>query len=499
MKKINVTISIICLMLIINTNFVIALSYHPSPNEGPATTLINNNDWNDGCFSGIWVEKQTNDSGQINGVLNLGRNPLIGVISGNIYTQEQGIRGIFQGFFFHKLIYGSINLIDDNQEMIFIGKITFFDDDFFDIIIQTSTKNTYHIFGNYNYSFLPDISGPYHIGIRDSHLIDTNRMEKYTSENNDDYREMMIRIWYPISKQNHQQPHDYMDYVTFQWLKNRSPLPLITIPNNAYQFIRPHYYLNESIINSNERFPLIIFSPGYDGNYEIYTSFIENLVSNGFIVTSINHPYVSGITVFPDGRTISAAPIESFSLQTVVDDIYFVLDHMLYLNETDQMLKGMIDKQNIGVFGHSFGGAASLQVLSTDDRFKAGLTLDGAFYSSIIPSSFEKPIMIQLAENSFATNTTNLLWEVIETSGFKIIIKGSSHYAFTDVGLLLDHLLPAIPPNLLGFGTIEPKRMVNITRSLELPFFQVYLKNYPLQILLNALSEFDEIIVETKI
>jgi hypothetical protein len=83
---------------------------------------------------------------------------------------------------------------------------------------------------------------------------------------------------------------------------------LITIPNNAYLFVRPHGR-NETTIASRVVSGWSLFSPGYDGVYQIYTSFIEDLVSHGFIVASINHPYVSGITVFPDGRTVGLADV----------------------------------------------------------------------------------------------------------------------------------------------------------------------------------------------
>ena len=123
----------------------------------------------------------------------------------------------------------------------------------------------------------------------------------------------MVRIWYPIEKKQYNDYYDYMDYFTFQWLKNRSPVPLITIPNHAYTFVHPHLNENIPLIDNNQLFPIIIFSPGYDGNFEIYTSLIEDLVSNGFIIISMNHPYVSGLTVFPDGRKIPVESIKPYS------------------------------------------------------------------------------------------------------------------------------------------------------------------------------------------
>jgi 5-methylthioribose kinase len=92
----------------------------------------------------------------------------------------------------------------------------------------------------------------------------------------------------------------------------------------------------------------------------------------------------------------------------------------------------------------------------------------------------------------------NQIWENFTSNAFAVWINGSEHYSFTDVGILLNHLLPAIPPKLLGFGDIDPKRMVNITRSIELAFFETYLKTSPINSLEEALLMFPEIIFKSK-
>ena len=244
---------------------------------------------------------------------------------------------------------------------------------------------------------------------------------------------------------------------------------------------------------------ILVFSPGYDGNLEIYTSLIEDLVSNGFVVASINHPYVSGITVFPDGRTIKASPVLSSSLSTVVSDVKYVLDFLSTLNYSDGRFMGRFDLSRIGMFGHSFGGAATVICCYEDPRVKAGLTLDGVVYENFSFYEFNKPFMMMLAEASFTDYTYNYLWNVLESDSFKVVIQGSTHYAFTDVGILLKHFLPFIPQEVLGFGTIEPKRMVNITKSFELRFFEVYLKKYPLDYLIELDFIFEEVDLEYKL
>ena len=114
----------------------------------------------------------------------------------------------------------------------------------------------------------------------------------------------------------------------------------------------------------------IVFVSDRDGNYEIYTSLIEDLVSDGFVVASVNHPYISGITVFPDGRAIRATSIRDISLKSIIGDAKFVLDFLTKLNNTDQFFSGRFDLSKVGMFGHSFGGASTIMCLYEDSRFK---------------------------------------------------------------------------------------------------------------------------------
>jgi hypothetical protein len=354
--------------------------------------------------------------------------------------------------------------------------------------------------GEYESSFLPPLTGVFGVGVKSMHLIDENRLEEFTPDDPDDFREMMIQIWYPIDKEIVEPRIDYMDAPTFAWLKARSPIPLFTIPDNGYSFVRPHARSEPSISNVNDMYPVILFSPGYDGVYQIYTSFIEDMVSNGYIVVSINHPYVSGITVFPDGRKIyvSDIPPAELSLNSVVDDAKFVLDNVFEMNESDDDFKGRFDLSKVGMYGHSFGGASTSICCYQDERFLCGLTLDGVFYLDYIPEKLEKPFLLMIAENRFNNENVQDMWNNLDVNAFKVEIEGSTHYAYTDVGVLLKHLLPLVPPVLLGFGTIEPKLQVNITRMITKTFFDVYLQGENVEDLITFLSSIDEVKFEYK-
>ena len=457
--------------------------------------------WSDGSFSGMWINDET--EGSFSGVLSLGRSSFQGSFHGTVLSDTGQTIGTMNGFFYKYTVVGSIK---NNLQKIerFFGALEY-DETSFTATIQLINGESVSCHGVYESSFLPPLTGEYSVGVKTLHLIDSSRGEWF-SDDPTDVRELMVRIWYPSVEIDPLYRIDYMDETTFRWLKDQSPIPLLSIPLTAHTYIRPHSYEQAVFYRDAAPFPVLLFSHGYDGVDAIYSSFIEDMVSHGYIVVSINHPYVAGITVFPDGKIIEIAPVpignvsEFFtrSLRTVIDDVFFVLDELMILNEVDEPLSGCFDFSKVGMYGHSFGGAATVVCCFEDDRFKAGLTLDGVVYDELITGDIPKPLLLLLAEGRINNQATLDLFEKVSTDAYMVGVLGSTHYGYTDVGVLLSHLLPTIPQKLLGFGTIDAKHMVNITRAIGLAFFDVYLKGMDKQILFDVFSLYNEVVVQFK-
>jgi hypothetical protein len=497
MKKQTIAIIILCSILML-CPFTSAL---PSVNSRAVP------DWPDGEFQGVWNKRNDQTSGSFWGDLNQVRRATRGTFTGEWNTSDGSTTGTFRGFFYGMILTGQWDVTETGETNRVTGILRLNDTHFSARLVSPRT-GLIDLSGVHDASFLPKLTGTYGVGVKTIHLVDENRSENFTVNDTTDVREIMVQLWYPINKTIEEPRVDYMDAPTFQWLKGRSPVPLVTIPDTAYQFVRPHGR-NETMIASGV-FPVVIFSPGYDGVYQIYTSFIEDLVSHGFVVASMNHPYVSGITVFPDGRTVGLASVPTdpaaqaaffnMSLRTIVEDAKFLLDTLAEMNVTDPDYSSHFDLSRVGMYGHSFGGANTAVCCYEDSRITAGLTLDGVFYSSFIPGNITKPFLMMFAEARLANDSTiNYMWNHVSNDAFKMNISGSTHYAYTDVGVLLSHLVPLIPPKILGFGTIPPKRMVNITKTYETAFFEVFLKGEPVETLLGLSSYFPEVQIEYKI
>jgi predicted dienelactone hydrolase len=463
-------------------------------------------EWNDGRFTGQIYDLQSTENGTITGTLNLGRKSTRGTFYATWTINNQN--GHATGLFNNKIILGTIK-----QPTItpFIGKLTITPCSL-TILLIIPLQGIYTVYAHYDASFLYPPSGPYDIGVKTYHFIDESRPENFTVNDPDDLREMMVQLWYPLSTENasyEYQKNLYMDAISFQWLKGRSPIPLFTIPNHANQYVNPYSVQNPPIETIDGPFPVIIFSHGYDGVYQIYTSLIEDLVSHGYIIASINHPYIAGVTVFPDNRTITVSQIPSdpeeaeawrtLGLRSVVEDAKYVLNILSEWNITDPFYAGTMNLNQIGMYGHSFGGGATAICCYEDTRFKAGLTLDGFSSPESISSGLETPFLMMVTQDRYNNDTIlDQIWENLTGNAYLIGIQGSQHYSYTDVGILLQHLLPLVPPKLLGFGTIDQKRMVNITVTIERAFFDVYLRQANPDTLTTILDFYPEITYKLK-
>ncbi len=388
---------------------------------------------------------------------------------------------------------------------------------------------------------LPALTGPFAVGTTKYHLIDKSRKEN-ASKNPEDYRELMVHIWYPIDKNIEGEPYPYlsqeMPYVK-HFISEQSHTPLEKL--GFLDVVKTRSIYNASVSSSNTRWPVVIFSPGVGtGVVRSYTSVLEDLASHGYIVVGIDHPYDNLVTFFPDGRIIrpeDAKPvtqkpvdnpnemleIRSKGLSDMMDrwvqDTKFVLDKLekMNINDPNHLLTSKLDLSHIGIFGHSFGGATAVQVCRQDSRCKAGILIDGSPEGKDAQMAFDKPFMFleasqsvdlgnyppdEMLEKMHMTkadvdkviidyrSAIENLFNYLLNDAYLAILKKADHMSFTDYPFLL----PSLPP-----GTIAPLKGIEITRKLVVDFFDVYLKNKDRNQFIALLKGLPEITEKIKI
>lgn len=148
-----------------------------------------------------------------------------------------------------------------------------------------------------------------------------------------------------------------------------------------------------------EGFPLIIFDHGFCGIKDSNESSFLELASHGYVVCSIDHPYQSFYTINEQGETtiISNSYLQEYRqlgddpdknldllqkwLDIRVADANLVIDTIL---AQEGGLYSLIDKEVIGVFGHSLGGATATALARVSGDIDAVINLDGPMPYEII-------------------------------------------------------------------------------------------------------------------
>lgn len=98
-------------------------------------------------------------------------------------------------------------------------------------------------------------------------------------------------------------------------------------------------------------------------------------------------PYFQTVkTVYFQSAKLTDLAERDLHIQLWMEDTAFVLDQVEKLNREDvkALFTGRIDTSRIGMFGHSYGGAAAAQMLLKDARIKAAIDMDGTLYGSTV-------------------------------------------------------------------------------------------------------------------
>ena len=332
---------------------------------------------------------------------------------------------------------------------------------------------------------LPEPTGNFNVGTVVSDFTDKNRVETF-SKKEGKFRKIAVQFWYPSEKTGSEVLYDI------------SGAP---------------------ISKSHKNYPVLIFSHGAFGMRMSNASTFRELASHGYIVASIDHTYQAFYTAFEDGKGI---PVNIDFLNTAIGvslddipaeetfkvthdwldlrtaDIELVIDSLKSgeIGSSAKFLKDYMDLNNIGLFGHSLGGAASAQVARQRDDVKAAIVIDGTMIGDITglnkdkkeiitDRSFDKPLMLMygsLFQQEEAKATSYLpnisAFDNSINAAYSLCIKGSGHLNFTD--------LPRISPFLakkLGVGTIDSFKCIEIVNNYTLDFFDKHIKGQPSSLL----------------
>ncbi len=207
--------------------------------------------------------------------------------------------------------------------------------------------------------------------------------------------------------------------------------------------------------------PVVLWSPGFGVERDMYLGIISSLVPNGYIVVTVSVPNESVFTVYPDAtfikqdKTLTELKSTDYRgwhvlLVSRSRSITSVLDYLEFLNLSDPELAGLFDLGRVAAVGHSLGGATVFEVSKVEKRIKAAILLDPSFHlihRDGIASSV--PILLLRQEAStYDAMASDMNEKIVRdyidgqryasttfSNTYFYRVKGAQHMSFSDVPL----------------------------------------------------------------
>ena len=352
-------------------------------------------------------------------------------------------------------------------------------------------------------------NGTYGVNFNVLKLTDTSRNNEPLAHSNES-RSVLVSAFYPSAPADKCKPH-LADYVP------AAAVPLFDalgttfgIPNGTFGRIRLATCADEPHVTARiHELPLVIFSPGFGASRLVYSTFAQQLASQGHLVVTIDHPYDSVIVQFPDGGVVRGIPLPSTTDPNVLNefatpfvavrakDASFVLDQLARPEIVRELLpcaRGPLKTEHAVIFGHSLGGATAGAVLLNDARFRGGFNIDGNFYGGFRAAPRPVAIMGSAIHNQSNDATWATFWREQAAWKLELTVERTQHLSFTDFPLILQQAGLKLPGAERFIGTIEGDRLLHDVVTYVAAFIDFVLKGAAPAVLQGPAADFPDVL-----
>ena len=256
---------------------------------------------------------------------------------------------------------------------------------------------------------LPKPTGPYPVGTRIIYLKDSSRTED-KAEKPGTPRELVVQLWYPADPSNNH---------LAAYEKKSETIPLTSYRSVLWTNSRE----DAPVASRGGPFHVLLFNHGWAGRRTQNTFLTEDLASHGYVVASIDHTYNASRVELPGDRIVDdtngSIPIDvNFHSASEITQTWnkelskWVADEVFVLNtlQADNLDQGSpwygrLDTHRAGALGHSFGGAAAVQMCSVDARIQSAVNMDGWTFGDLRqrPANQQTMFLYGIADNSPST------------------------------------------------------------------------------------------------
>ncbi|MDX1665864.1 MAG: hypothetical protein R3350_01485 [Saprospiraceae bacterium] len=347
-------------------------------------------------------------------------------------------------------------------------------------------------YANYDYDCretigLPEPTGPYPAGTVTYHWADSSRMESL-SKNPHDYRQLIVQVFYPAVINEGVVPVSYVPEIHLLragFTSDSREVPRQIADDLAsMQCVRTHSFSHIRMSRTEERYPIVLFSPGGNMSRHWHTSLAQELASHGYVTVVMSHAY-SGMDIFPEGGLLMSSQywqgpenasearkkqLENELTEMLAADARFALNNLLYLNDhqPESFLYGKLDASRVAILGHSRGGSTVARFGSIDNRVRACVVYDNIGPDKEVNKGLSQPQLV--IRRTWSRERTARYYPFLEKNdaiAYDMVIEGASHFSFSD--------LPIVDP--VNYPSdIEPRRAHDLFSGSTRSFLDVYLK-----------------------
>ncbi len=337
---------------------------------------------------------------------------------------------------------------------------------------------------------LPPPSGPHGIGTFEVELVDFDRVAGL-GESPQAPRKLKVQVWYPAEAG--------IDSERLPWTSDWE----VVVPELSRSLGFPSWFLDhtryslshatDGTVPASGQFPVVVYSHGWRGFRSVAINQIEALASNGYVVIAPDHTFGAVATRFRSGEVIAYDPAALPDAEVVGEEAYaeaasslvglYAGDIVTVLDALDAGASGAfariadtVDLTRLGLYGHSAGGGAVVQVCLLDERCDAVLGMDAwvePLSDDVIKVSATAPSLFMRSESWQGTDNDALVMGIAGRStarAYVVGISGADHNDF-----VATPLFSPIASQLGLKGPIAAGRVLPIIDNYLVGFFDVFL------------------------
>jgi dienelactone hydrolase len=326
------------------------------------------------------------------------------------------------------------------------------------------------------------------------HFVDTQKADPVEPARK---REIMAQYWYPTDQTGGARASYLPDAGLLEALLAQNYYMQSNERLNGWKDIQTHAVL-DAPVSRRRKWPILLLEPGLGLTRASYTTFCEELASNGYFVAAID-PTRGGVAVLPDGRVLSANDDPALGDPTKQNvktaewsgDFSFILGQLL-----EQASHLSLDTRKVGTLGHSMGGSAALQAALDDRRILAAVDMDGSGGVVGLDRGARVPMLFLKSDPNYSDadlaklGRTRAQWEAMGKRGpkmflplqpgthskpvYQISIQDTGHLSYSDAPFVM-------PDTITRFSShsLPAQRTLFLVTRLTRGFFDHYLLGKP--------------------